>query len=340
MMIEPAMLQERCVMVAIALLANVAFLGWPTILQLVGLDALLNWLKRKMGVIERKFNRPNRSRSTRVTRGFLYAFFWLGLLYAFFIGYETVLPMLGETGLYVEIAILCVLLPVSHIWARTYGVYQAVVKGNHGRASELARHFWRRSGRPQDDHGILRESIEYLAIGSSRMVIAPLLGYLAFGMFGFLLVHMVALMDEHVGYRSQHYGAFGSWTARLHTLIQFVPARLTALFLIIVSVFVPKSNPWKVLSSVASERGKVKSLNTGWPLAAYAGALGVSVGGPRAIMDTKIADGWVGKGTAKTKPEAVRRALYLFALSMLLLIFVLLVGFIALSKTGMKTLLA
>lgn len=326
---EAALLQQRLVIVAVAIIANIVLIGWPTMQQLFGLDVLLNWLKRKMGVVERKFNRPNRSRSTRVTRGFLYAFFWLGSLYTLSILYYKTLPNFVYYAPYIDMAILALLLPISHIWARTRGVYGAVIRGNHGRASELARHFWRRTGRPQDDHGILRESIEYLAIGSSRMVMAPLLGYLAFGLFGLLLVHMVALMDEHVGYRSKQYGAFGSWTARIHTLIQFIPARITALFLIIVSAFVPKSNPWRVLSCIASERGKVKSVNSGWPLAAYAGALYVSVGGPRNIVDTRVADGWVGKGSAKVQPEAVRRALYLFALSVLLLWFSLLAGFYA-----------
>lgn len=324
-----ALLQDRLMLVALAMLANVLLLGWPTIQQLIGLDLLLNWLKRKMGVIERKFNRPNRSKSTRVTRGFLYVFFWLGALYALYTGYVIALAENAKIASYIELGLLIVLLPISHIWARTQGVYEAVKRGNHGRASELARHFWRRSGRPPDDHGLLREAIEYLAVGSSRMVVAPLLGYLCFGVFGLLLVPMVALMDEHVGYRSKQYGAFGSWTARLHTLIQFFPARITALFLIIVSAFVPKSNPWRVLVCIARERAKVKSINSGWPMAAYAGALDVSIGGPRLIVDAKVSDGWVGPGSAKVQPEAVRRALYLFALSMGILLLSVLAGFYA-----------
>ena len=324
-----ALLQDRLVLVAIAMVANVLLFGWPTIQQLFGIDGLLNWLKRKMGVIERKFNRPNRSKSTRVTRGFLYVFFWLGVLYATYLAYQNTVAQDAILASYVELALLTLLLPISHIWARTQGVYHAVKRGNHGRASELARHFWRRSGRPQDDHGILREAIEYLAIGYSRMIAAPMFGYLCFGLLGLLLVPMVALMDEHVGYRSKQYDAFGSWTARLHTIIQFVPARITAFFLMVVSVFVPKANPWRVLACVARERGKVKSLNSGWPMAAYAGALDVSIGGPRLIVDAKVSDGWVGPGSAKVQPEAVRRGLYLYALSVGILWMAVLAGFYA-----------
>ncbi len=325
---DSVLLQDRVITAMLALLANMAFLGWPILLQLLGIDALLNWLKRKMGVIERKFNRPNRNASTRAVRGFLYVFFWLGLLYGLSVLYAMATESFSaKSHFYLEFLLLAWLLPVAHIWVRTYGVYHAVVKGNHGRASELARHFWRRSGMPQDEHGLLREAIEYLAIGSSRMVVAPLLGYLVGGLFGMITVHMIALMDEHVGYRSKQYGAFGVWTARLHTLVQFIPARLTGLLLFLSSFFVPQANPYRALACLARERGNVKSINNGWPLAVYAGALFVSVGGPRPIVDTIVHDRWVGPGSAKVKPAAVRRGLYMFGLSVFLLLLCLLGGY-------------
>lgn len=117
-------------------------------------------------------------------------------------------------------------------------------------------------------------ALETLAENLSDGVVAPLFYYLLFGLPGILTYKMINTLDSMIGYHSTRYILFGRWAARIDDVANYIPARLTALLMLMVS-----GRP-SLLGFVAREGKKHASPNSGYPEAALAGILGCQFGGP------------------------------------------------------------
>lgn len=127
--------------------------------------------------------------------------------------------------------------------------------------------------------GILRACIETMAENTADGVVAPLFYLAAGGPVGGLLYKAVNTMDSMVGYRNEHYQEFGWAAARLDDLLNWIPARLTGLLMVVAS-FLVNLNGWQAWRIMWRDARKHVSPNAGYPEAAAAGALGVQLGGP------------------------------------------------------------
>lgn len=140
-----------------------------------------------------------------------------------------------------------------------------------------------------DEQDIARAVVETVAENSSDGVIAPLF-YLALGGPALALAYKaVNTLDSMVGYRNETYINFGWAAARVDDVANYLPARITAVLICLVSNLfsiynsafrTPRSAfhaPWHIL-----RRDGIKhpSPNSGYPEAAMAGALGIRLGGP------------------------------------------------------------
>ena len=85
---------------------------------------------------------------------------------------------------------------------------------------------------------------------------------------------MVNTLDSMVGYRTQRYRQFGCWAARIDDVANFIPARLTAVLMVLVS------GRWSLLRFVWRYGRCHASPNSGYPEAALAGILDCRFGGP------------------------------------------------------------
>ena len=89
-----------------------------------------------------------------------------------------------------------------------------------------------------------------------------------------LAYKMVNTLDSMVGYRTERYKDFGCWAARIDDVANYIPARLTALLMVIAS------GRLALLSFVTQYGRNHASPNSGYPEAALAGILGCRFGGP------------------------------------------------------------
>ena len=121
-------------------------------------------------------------------------------------------------------------------------------------------------------------AVESAAENASDGIIAPLF-YLCLGGPALALAYKaVNTADSMIGHRNQRYLHFGRWAARVDDVANWIPARLTAL-LIVLSALGPVAsarNAWRVARRDARAHA---SPNAGWPEAAMAGALRISLGG-------------------------------------------------------------
>jgi adenosylcobinamide-phosphate synthase len=128
---------------------------------------------------------------------------------------------------------------------------------------------------------IVRATVETIAESTADGIIAPLF-YLVLGGAPLALAYKaVSTLDSMIGHLDDRYRWFGWASARLDDVANFLPARITALLLVLSAGIVSRSWPtmqraWHIL---LRDGGQHPSPNSGRPEAAMAGALGTQLGG-------------------------------------------------------------
>jgi adenosylcobinamide-phosphate synthase len=125
-----------------------------------------------------------------------------------------------------------------------------------------------------DEPAVARAAIESAAENLSDGVIAPAFWFLVAGLPGIFLYKIINTADSMIGHRTPRHAQFGWAAARLDDVLNYIPARLTALLIALTT------KP-RALKIAAQDGPKHRSVNAGWPEAAMAAALGLSLSGPR-----------------------------------------------------------
>jgi adenosylcobinamide-phosphate synthase len=176
---------------------------------------------------------------------------------------------------------------------------------------------------------IARAVIESVAENTCDAVVAPLLWGAAGGLPGLAAYRAVNTLDAMVGYRSPRYLRFGWASARLDDAANWIPARVTAALTIACAPEAPLpgtsaqsppaggrfatrpvSGPASALRAVLRDGGRHPSPNAGRCEAAFAGALGVRLGGTNAYDGITEVRPELGEGRTP-EPEDIRRAVRL-----------------------------
>ena len=126
-----------------------------------------------------------------------------------------------------------------------------------------------------DEAGLVAGAVESVAENASDSVVAPLFYFAFVGLPGAAFYRMVNTLDAMIGYHGR-YEYLGKAAARLDDLLNVVPARLTAAFLLAAGAVLGHDvrRGWRVLRR---DGGKTESPNAGRPMATMAGLLGVEL---------------------------------------------------------------
>jgi adenosylcobinamide-phosphate synthase len=149
---------------------------------------------------------------------------------------------------------------------------------------------------------VARAAVESVAENASDGVTAPMLYGLIFGAPGALAYKAINTLDSMVGYRKGPYAELGWAPARLDDLANLVPARATVLAAAVVS-----GRPARTLETARRYGPLTASPNAGWAEAAFAGALGLRLGGTNAYGGVVREGPVLGDGRSPG-PEDIRRA--------------------------------
>ncbi len=125
-----------------------------------------------------------------------------------------------------------------------------------------------------DEEHVLSAGIESLAESLVDGIVSPLLYYPLLGVMGPYLQRLINTLDGAVGFKDREFERVGWFSAKLDTLVNYVPARMSALYIVLSSLLL--GYDWKGAWRVwRRDHGRTESLNAGHPMAAMAGALGV-----------------------------------------------------------------
>ncbi len=130
-----------------------------------------------------------------------------------------------------------------------------------------------------DGAGLTRAALESVAENTSDAQVAPLLYAAVGGVPAVLAYRGINTLDSMIGYRSPRYIRFGWAAAKLDDVVNYVAARVTGTLVVILAPFVGGS-PSGAVRAWHRDAARHPSPNAGVVEAAFAGALGVRLGGP------------------------------------------------------------
>ena len=163
-----------------------------------------------------------------------------------------------------------------------------------------------------DEAGVARAAIESLAENFSDGVVAPVLWMAIGGLPGAALYKAINTADSMIGHRTPRHEAFGWAAARLDDLVNLPASRLTALLIVVAAAARGDAAAGPAWRAVARDAPRHRSPNAGYPEAAMAGALGLSLAGPRTYGGIVVEDAMMGQGRRSATAADIRRALSLY----------------------------
>jgi len=266
---------------------------------------------RVVGWLDARLNRPERSERARYWRG-VFAAVAVALLAGGFGWLVVVLSAGVPGGWLIEALLIAILLAqrslYEHVAAVSNGLRRSGLAG--GRAA--IRHLVSRDPASLDEPGIARAALESLAENFADAVVAPVFWCAIGGLPGICAYKAINTADSMIGYRTNRYRAFGRAAARLDDAANWIPARLAALFTVVAAALTG-SDAARALRVIRRDARTHASPNAGWPEAAFAGALGLALGGPRKYPGQGATEHWIGgDGKRRYGPRAIGRGLKLY----------------------------
>lgn len=168
-----------------------------------------------------------------------------------------------------------------------------------------------------DKEGIVKAAVETVAENTSDGVTAPLFYMILFGGAGGVFYKAVNTMDSMTGYKNRRYRYFGTAAARLDDILNFIPSRLTALFMILACYLPISSREWSAgrapdgknaLRIWLRDRGKSPSPNSAQTESVCAGALHIRLLGDTWYFGKLHRKQEIGDGIRPVETEDITRA--------------------------------
>ena len=152
---------------------------------------------------------------------------------------------------------------------------------------------------------LVSATVESVAESTCDSLVAPLFYFLLFGVPGAVAFRIVSTFDSMIGYHGK-YEYLGKFASRLDDVLNYIPARLSGLLLVLAVFFsggdVQRS--WRVMMR---DHSRTESPNAGWPMAAMAGALDVQLEKPGHYK--------LGRASAPLVPQTIATSLRLMGMA-------------------------
>ena len=285
-------------------------LGYPDRLyRLVGHP--VSWIGRLISFLDKSLNRPASSDRARRFWGVVALLLIVGLPALIALGLQWVL--IQSLAGFAILVILASSLPAQlSLATHVKAVADAMDQDGIAAAREAVSQIVGRDPQNLDEAAICRAAIESLAENFSDGVVAPTFWMAVAGLPGGVAYKAANTADSMIGHRTPRHEAFGWAAARFDDLINLPASRLTALLIIVAAAFLPGADAKAAWRAVWRDARKHRSPNAGWPEAAMAGALGISLAGPRSYGGVMGDFAYMGDGRRDVTTQDIRRALTLF----------------------------
>ena len=179
---------------------------------------------------------------------------------------------------------------LHHVWR----IESAARSGDVARARVAVSALVGRDTEQMDAAACRRAAVESLSENLTDGFVSPVFWYVLGGLPGLVLFKVVSTMDSMVGYKSPRYLYFGWCGARLDDVMNYVPARLTWIVIVMVALVMPGCSGRKAWAVGLRQHGLLLGPNSGWSEAATAGAIQRRIVGPIWLKGVMVTDLWIG----------------------------------------------
>ena len=295
---------------ALAALIIEALIGYPAPLYRA-IGHPVTWMGRWLAWLDAGLNRGDASFAARRVAGVVAICLYLAPVALVAWAATRLCVSVGPRG-FAALALLAASLPAQrsltiHVSAVAEGLNASLDEGRVAVANIVGRN-------PDvlDEAGVARAAIESLAENFSDGVVAPILWTALGGLVGGALYKAINTADSMIGHKNDRYLAFGWAGARVDDLVNLPASRLAALWFILAAALTPGASARDAEQAVRRDARRHRSPNAGWPEAAMAGALGLTLAGPRVYGETLVDDALMGSGRREADAADIRQALRLY----------------------------
>jgi len=295
----------------LAMLVEVA-VGYPQPL-FARIGHPVTWIGSLIAWLERRWNLVTRTPTQRRNSG--QAVVAVLLLVSVAIGSIAlmILPLHSIAGL-ILLAVLCSsLIAQRSLHDHVAAVATALETGGLEAGRRAVSQIVGRDPDRLDESAVCRAAIESLAENFSDGIVAPVLWLAVLGPAGGIAYKAINTADSMIGHRNDRYVDFGRAAAILDDWINLPASRLSALLVAAGALTQAGGSAKAALAAVRRDAKHHRSPNAGWPEAAMAGALGISIAGPRHYGGVLTQDREMNEGGRRDLgPADIRRALDLY----------------------------
>lgn len=233
----------------------------------------------------------------------------------------------GKISSYLRLAfgtiMCCQLLATKSLKDESMKVYEQLVKPDLEGARKAVSMIVGRDTKALLSEGVTKATVETIAENTSDGIIAPLF-YIAIGgpVLGFFY-KAINTMDSMVGYKNDKYMNFGFAAAKLDDIVNFIPARLAALLMIVASGLL-RMDMKGAFHIYRRDHGNHSSPNSAHTEAVVAGALGVQLAGDAYYFGKLVKKPTIGDDTRPITAKDIKRANRLLYMTSLLAVVIIL----------------
>jgi adenosylcobinamide-phosphate synthase len=285
----------------------------------------VTWIGRLIALLDRRLNRETAVPTARRRAGVIAILVLLAIVGAIALVAQDALLRL-PFGILVAGLVASTLVAQRSLHRHVADVASALENGGVAAGRAAVAHIVGRDTAALDAAGIARAAIESLAENFSDAIVAPVFWMVIGGLPGAALYKAINTADSMIGHRTPRYAAFGFAAARLDDLVNLPASRLAALLFIAAAALSKDASAGAAWRTMRRDAARHRSPNAGYPEAAVAGALGLSLAGLRAYGGVQVDDAAMGDGRREADAADIRRALALYRMADAVLIALLAIG--------------
>ena len=220
-------------------------------------------------------------------------------------------------GFAVETVLIFYCISIRSLRDAAMHVQKTLERGTLAQARAAVAWIVGRETKHLDRSGVSRAAVETVAENLVDGVISPVFYAVLGGAPLAMAFKMISTLDSMVGYRNETYREFGTVGARLDDMANYVPARM-AIPIISMAAQILFGRGKQSIRLVCRDGRLHTSPNAGLPEAAFAGALGVELGGPNYYHGILVDKPFIGSGLSDVDSRHIAQACSLMVLSSIL----------------------
>lgn len=211
-------------------------------------------------------------------------------------------------GFFVSVILGYTVLATKSLDRETRKVYNQLENAGIQDARRALSYIVGRETKDLEEEEIVRATVETIGENISDGIIAPMFYFFLGGVPLAMAYKAINTLDSMVGYKNNKYLYFGRFSAILDDIVNYIPARLTAIFIVIAAMFRGKDYK-RAIKTVKEDRKNHESPNAGYPESAVAGALKIQLGGMSKYFGKEIHKPTIGEALETLSSEHILKTI-------------------------------